>query len=144
MNVKPSVGTLVFKGDSVLLVKHGFDSMHLQADYGLPSGKVKKGETERHAAARELSEETGLVALKDDLIEFPGNYFSTRIPLNDGSNHLWGWRVFLCKKYSGELRATSETEPVWVKIDDLSKLSPKMPNVDKVVKAGRDYLNSIK
>ena len=133
MKAKSSVGILILKEDSVLLVKHGPDSMHLQADYGLPSGKVDKGETELRAAVRELSEETGLITTEADLILFPGNYYSAHIKLNDGSNHLWGWRVFLCPNYQGNLRSTTETEPMWIQIGDLPSLSPKMPNVEEEI-----------
>jgi 8-oxo-dGTP pyrophosphatase MutT (NUDIX family) len=141
MDVKPSVGILVIQNDSVLLVKHGPGSMHIVSDYGLPSGKVMENETEKQAAVRELFEETGFRATEDDLSEFQGNYFSAHLKLNDGSNHLWGWRVFLCKKYSGSLRTTSETEPMWLKINKLANLSPKMPNVIDAVKAGLKFLN---
>jgi 8-oxo-dGTP pyrophosphatase MutT (NUDIX family) len=53
-------------GVSVLIVKDGLilsvPRRNNPNDFGLPGGKVEEGESEVDAAARELFEETGLVA----------------------------------------------------------------------------------
>lgn len=54
------VGTIVFKGKSVLLIKRA--KPPLEGQWSLPGGRQKWGETVRQAAARELEEETGITA----------------------------------------------------------------------------------
>jgi len=130
---KPSVGILVLKKNKVLLVKNTLASIHAEEIYGLPSGKVDKGETQRQAAKRELKEETGLICQQKNLVEFPGNYFVARVKYKDGKNDLWGWRVFLCKNYKGKLKNNEVTEPYWVEIDKLKTLI-LLPNIIKVVR----------
>jgi len=135
----PTVAVLIINGNQVLLVKHGPAAKHVNDVCGLPSGHIEDGETEIAAAVRELEEETGLKTTEDDLEEFPQNYYTARIPLKDGSNKEYGWRVYLCHKYEGSLRATDETEPFWAKVSDLDSLN-LLPNVKEAVYAGLSYL----
>jgi 8-oxo-dGTP pyrophosphatase MutT (NUDIX family) len=56
------VGVFVRCGDRVLLVRSTYQSW-----WGLPGGRVSRGEEPRAAAARELREETGLAAVPETL-----------------------------------------------------------------------------
>lgn len=125
-----SVGVVVFEGNNVLLVKHGKGAAHLTGVYGLPSGKIEPGEEAINAAVRELREETGLDATSSDLILLPKVYRAT-IEQKDGVK-VFDWHVFLCKKYSGNLRETDETKPFWISVDDLTTLV-LLPNVEEAI-----------
>lgn len=56
---KQAATCLIFSGDGKVLA---VSRKHNPNDFGLPGGKVDPGETLEQAAARELQEETGLVA----------------------------------------------------------------------------------
>lgn len=131
---RASVGIVVFKDEEVLLVKNLASSSHAKEIYGLPAGKVEPGETEVHAAMRELKEETGLVSTEEDLHEFPNNYYIASIALKDGVSE-WGFRVFLCKRYSGEIQSSMDTAPEWVAIHDLDNYT-LLPNVKVAILEG--------
>jgi 8-oxo-dGTP diphosphatase len=49
-------------GDRVLVVRRSKHERFLPCRWGVPCGKVEKGELPEHAVVRELKEETGLVA----------------------------------------------------------------------------------
>ena len=130
-----SVGVIVFDGNKVLLVKHGKGATHLTGVYGLPSGKIEPGEKNINAAVRELHEETGLVTTSTDLIPLPKVYRAT-IEQKDGVK-VFDWHVFLCKKYSGNLRETHETKPLWISINELTTLI-LLPNVEEAITESRN------
>lgn len=125
-----SVGILIYKDDKVLLVKHGASAKHKTGVYGLPAGKVKENETDADAAVRELEEETGLQAEKDDMIQLPKIY-SASIEMKDGIK-TFSFNVFHCRVYHGKLRATSETEPLWMAVEDAERLE-LLPNVKDII-----------
>lgn len=123
--IKTSV-VVVFKGDEVLLVRMKGDKGVIEGDYGLPGGRLMDGETEIQAAVREFLEETGLSCLEDDLLELPELY-TWQVPGKSGI-----MRAYVCRSYSGELRECDETEPVWVKLDNVQELDLR-PNVWQVI-----------
>ena len=128
-----SVGIVVFDGENVLLVRHGKAAHHFEGVCGLPSGKVDPGEQTIDTAKRELQEETGLVCEINDLVPLPKAYQAT-IEQKDGIK-IFDWYVFLCKKYSGSLKTSDETEPFWVPVSKLEEME-LLPNVlDAVMKA---------
>lgn len=55
-----AVGAFVFRGDSVLLIRR--NKAPYATHWTLPGGRVEPGESLHEALARELNEETGLVA----------------------------------------------------------------------------------
>lgn len=125
-----SVGIVVFNKDQVLLVRHGIASNYNEGILGIPSGKIEKGESRVRAAKRELEEESGLKAKLKDLIPLP-KAFQAKIEQKDGIK-IFKWHVFLCKKYSGELVTTDETEPFWVALKEINKFK-LLPNVKKAI-----------
>jgi 8-oxo-dGTP diphosphatase len=131
-----TAGVLIYRDQEVLLVRHGTAAGHLTGVYGLPSGSLKEGETELEAAVRELEEETGLTTSQKDLVELPETY-TAEIQRKDGVKK-FSFKVFLCKRFSGELKETEETTPEWVKISDLKKYK-LLPNVEEIVKGGLRY-----
>ncbi|MBI4084336.1 MAG: NUDIX domain-containing protein [Candidatus Levybacteria bacterium] len=132
MNTIPSVGILIIKDNKVLLVRHEEKASHLTGTYGLPSGRLENYETPNQAAVRELREETGLVATEADLVNYPNNRFVAEIKRKDGSTQRFDWKVFVCKKYSGQLHPSEEVTPEWVEIGRLKDYN-LLPNVLEVV-----------
>ena len=101
----PTVGTVVFQDNKVLLVRNNAGSQHVEGTYGLPAGRVDPGETNEIAAARELREETGLIA--KEMTELPAHY-QAELLQKTGEKVLMSWVVFLCQKYSGTLRSGND------------------------------------
>lgn len=63
-NPTPGGSAIVVDGDSLLLV----EDFRSPGEWKLPSGRMELGEAPRQGVARELEEETGLVADPDDLV----------------------------------------------------------------------------
>src|SRR6266498_4107990 len=108
MNSIPTVGVLIFKDNKVLLVRHGEAAGHVTGSYGLPAGRIEKGETVKQAALRELQEETGFITTEDNLEELPLKILPADIPRKDGTIKRFSITVFLCRKFSGKLITTEE------------------------------------
>lgn len=83
--------------------------------YGVPGGKIMKGESVVLSAKRELKEETGLLGKK---LEFIG------IVNDNQRKHTFIHMVFVCKAFRGKL-ATLEPEKCeewkWYELDKLPK-----------------------
>ncbi len=138
----PTVGIVVIKDTTILLVRHGSGASHVTGIYGVPGGRIDEGESEIEAAARELTEETGLIADEEGLVVLPFEIPSVMIPRKDGSVKYFSWKVYLCKKWTGELRGTAETTPEWVKIADLDTYE-LLPNTKVVVTEGLKLLKQV-
>lgn len=117
-----AAGILVCRNNQVLLVRHGPASRKELDIYGVPSGRVEPGETEREGAIREFREETGAAVAGNDLIDYPSNLYFGEVELKDGTVHCFEFKVFAAKNIEGELKATDETTPEWVDIGRLDEL----------------------
>ncbi|MFH1833348.1 MAG: NUDIX domain-containing protein [Candidatus Levyibacteriota bacterium] len=117
-NIVLSAAALLIKDDKVLLVRHTQKAGHLTGIYGLPGGKVDESETEKDTAIRELKEETGLTGIS--FVDYPNNIYYAAIKRKQGVVN-FSWHVFLCLKFSGEIKESEETIPEWVKTSDLDK-----------------------
>lgn len=132
MDTISSVGVLVIHDKKVLLVRHEEAASHQTGTYGLPSGRLEENETYKQAAVRELREETGLITSETDLIDYPSNHFFADIKRKNRKTERFSWKVFVCKKYSGQLWPTAEVTPEWVEIEKLTNYN-LLPNVLKAV-----------
>lgn len=126
-----SVGVVIINGDMVLMVRGWYGTTAGEGVYGFPAGRVEEGETLVHAATRELEEETGLIAREEDLAEFPGNYFESEIDMKYGPEK-FAFTVFICNKYRGELKPSSENLPEWIPIENLDNYDT-LPSIKKAV-----------
>lgn len=133
---------IVFRSDQVLLVRHGKKSSHLVDSCGLPGGRKDKEESEKETAVRETLEETGLTIKTKNLHEFPNNIFSAFIKRKIGPSGVFTMRVFMTTKFSGKLKKSGETEPVWVSISELKQYN-LLPNVEKAIVTARNYQKAI-
>lgn len=124
----------------MLLVKHGEGAGHLTGVWGIPGGRPLDSETPQETAARELSEETGLKVQKEDLQDFPDNQYTADIQRKDGTLRRYTMRVFLCDTSTGELKSSTETEPEWIKLSEISQYN-LLPNVQKAVETAYHFLS---
>lgn len=137
-NEVPTVGVVVFRETEVLLVCHGSTSEHVNNTYGLPAGRIEEHEITIHAAQRELFEETGLTVQLHDLEELPKKWHAVLERKNGVMN--FSLTVFIAKAVSGMLRSSSETTPVWVRVNELPTYNV-LPNVLACVEEARAHLN---
>ncbi len=74
-----SAHALVVDGDRVLLVRHSVRGPH-PGTWSLPGGGIEHGESPRAAAAREVAEETGLVAEVGEVLDVADAHFEGTAP----------------------------------------------------------------
>lgn len=109
------VGALVFRGESVLLVKRGAEP--LKGRWSIPGGKVEFGETLRAAVERETLEETGLQVKAGALVEI-----FERIRRDSDAYH-YVLMDYLCAIVGGELRSGDDAAAAdWFRLDRLDAL----------------------
>ncbi len=127
-----TAGVVLLADDSekVLLVRHEEGAGHITGSYGLPAGKIDKGEEEIEAAARELEEETGVSVPSDQLV-FSGHYEA--VVERKKGNKLISIVVFTAKaEEKSQLTACSETYPVWVPVAELDNYQ-LLPNIKTAI-----------
>lgn len=132
--IRKGAGVIIIRDGKILLVKAGDASGQINGTISFPGGKVEPNETEKQAAMRELTEESGLVA--DDVIEFPGNYVEATLTLKEGVID-YSFKVYIAQEFTGDLSTSDETEPFW---EDL-----QVARKTKLLGAGNELLeNAIK
>ena len=140
MKNKPTQTTavIIYKDNKVLLIRHGKKANQQTGVYSLPGGVVEPNETNINAAVRELSEETNLKAMPEDLIEIP-KYYSARIERKNETK-TYSMRAYVCKKYSKNIinGIDDETYPEWKNISELDKIN-LLPNIKEAVREGLKY-----
>jgi ADP-ribose pyrophosphatase YjhB (NUDIX family) len=125
-----SAWVLIIKGKKVLLVRHWEKAWHKTWYYWIPAGRFEEWETSIQCATRELQEETGLVWDEDSFVKFP-ELFIAEIDRKDWKK-TFSLEVFLCKKYSWDIKAWEENIPEWINLSKVSELL-LLPNMDKVI-----------
>ena len=103
--------------DKLLYLKRHADKPQ-GSTWGLPAGKLEKGETPRQAAAREVEEEVGIRLDPADLQEVVKVY----IRLENVDYIFHTFRIRLQKAPSITLEAAAHTEAKWLTIDEALKL----------------------
>ena len=73
---QPSVGTVCFRGEDVLLIRRG--TKPLAGDWSMPGGRIEFGERAEDAALRELEEETSVTARLIGLVDVVDAIFTSR------------------------------------------------------------------
>jgi len=134
-----TAGVLLFRDDKVLLIKHTEKAGSLAGTYGLPAGRIAKEESDKHAAMRELEQETGFKTTDRNLIEYPGNMYSNEITRKGASVSSISVKLFLCKNFFGQMHGSFEATPEWVDVDDIYKISIP-PDIKQIIKHANAYI----
>jgi mutator protein MutT len=113
MAIKESVLVYLVKNRNVCLgmKKKGY-SMGKWNGFG---GKVEIGESKNEAAIREVKEEAGVKIQIKDLIKKASFYYH-EMPED------WTVEIYVCSKWSGEIKESDEMRPEWFEISKLPLL----------------------
>jgi len=121
----PRVLVIATRGEEVLLLKRAEHKRLWPGLYNAPGGHVEQGETPVEAAARELTEETGLHA---DRLQLRG------LLIGDAVGELPGVVVFIYHaQVSGDLHArNAEGIPYWIPREQLPDI-PTLPDLPLIL-----------
>ena len=136
----PAAGVILIENGKVLLVRHEEGASHMNGTYAIPSGRPEEGEAPIATANREFHEETGLETSIEFLKAYPNNVYTATFDRKDGTRKKYSMTVFICTKYWGSLKPSSETTPQWVEIKKMGNLN-LLANNEKIVADGLKYKN---
>jgi ADP-ribose pyrophosphatase YjhB (NUDIX family) len=113
-----AVGAIVFKGESVLLIKRAREPSAGQ--WSIPGGKIELGETLAGAAVREVEEETGIEIRVDKVV----NSYDNIIRDESGDIKYHYLIVYYSADYvSGEPRLSPESSDVmWKELSGVREM----------------------
>ncbi len=135
MNSKiPTVGTVIFNRDKVLLI---IKKNHPKSAYQLPGGQIEPHENPAEAASRELKETTNLHADPEKLIRIPKQW-QAKIK-KDYGEAVFTFTCFICVDHTGEIQETDVATPKWIALDTLDQLLLN-PNTENAINAARQIL----
>lgn len=104
-----TVGTLIeYKGK--ILILHRLDNIPQGGTWGLPAGKVEKGESNIETAVREIFEETGL-QVKEEHLEYVMN-FDWHFP--EVTVYFPTYRLRLNESFDVKLEPKEHSEYKWI------------------------------
>lgn len=116
-----SVGVILYKENSVLLVRHTESAKLPTGAYGFPAGRVKNQESLEEAAIRELKEETGIETRTEFLRGLPMR--KSTLYMKHGKEE-FEFYPFYCVKYWGRIDSLEDaTIPGFVPLSDLDKIN---------------------
>lgn len=98
--------------------------------WGLPSGKVEPGETDQHAALRELYEETGYRATAQELEQLGEHEFSG----SDSSYTFVTYRVKLNNPYDVQLEMAAHSKYEWVTAEECYEKTDLIPDFHELLR----------
>ena len=132
---RAGVSIALFQGGEVLLVERGKGIY--QGAWSLPGGAVEPGETAQEAARRELSEETGLLALDLTLSDVA----SAILKGPDGAVEThYMIAVFACQQFSGILKAGGDVPDArWFAVEAIPSLT-RTPGLEAAIEKARQAL----
>lgn len=113
----------IYKAAGIIIVdrKLLFTRAHDMSVFIDPGGKIEEGETPKQALVRELKEELTIDVDESDLEPF-GEYTAEAANHKGRTVHM---QAFIVRKYSGEIKASSE-------IEELRWLTSNLPSNIKV------------
>jgi len=123
----PVVLAAVFRGDELLLIRR--EREPFAGLWGLPGGKVRRGEHLADAACRELAEESGLAARFTDY----RGLVTERV--EDGGELVDHYLLHICRLEveSGTLVASGEGEVRWFGLGDMAEWRGRMIPSDRLM-----------
>lgn len=135
-----TVGMLVFRNSfkEVLLTKHKLSAKHKTGTYGIPAGRIERGESPVDALLREFNQETGLKTDQENILKLPFSYEAV-IQRKNEEPRMFSLNVWYCKAFQGEPIEMEENVPEWVSVDKLEHYK-LLPNMKKVVEDAKYYL----
>lgn len=141
MTQRPLVGALavVLKDDHALLARR--INKPDAGLWGFPGGHVELGETALDAAARELREETGVIAKP---VEYLTNIDVVRFSTDGACDIHYLLAAVLCAYDSGHPQAADDVaEAEWMPIDQILRGAlPMSAQVDEVIRLAQARLGS--
>lgn len=118
-----SAHVVIFDGDKFLIVRRSKSDQWMPGRYGLPGGKIEKGESPKDALARECMEEVNLTIFPENCVFLPR--------ISNKNNHAF----YLCTKFEGKVQLDAEHDDYkWVKFENLDNYNiiPDLKNTISV------------